>query len=367
MKRLEPATPAELAEALACGQRIHLGGAFTKRLMGGPCREVDIEISTRRLTRIVQYEPADLTISVEAGVKWCELTNLLAKNRQMIPLDPPFAGEATVGGVVAASASGPRRRLYGSVRDAVIGMHFATLDGRLIQSGGMVVKNVAGLDMAKMMIGSMGTLAGIAVVNFKLTPQPEEERTFVFRAHTAEPVFAWLDRILEGVLQPSAIDVLNPAAAARLRFDGWTLLLRAGGNAAVMKRYARELNDFEAVGIDSWTAVQEFTPIYLAEHAAGAVVRASTKLREVRAVMESFNGPAVSRAGSGVTYGYFPQSALASDWMKSQPWPRIVEFAEQFDGDRWPGPGDDFETMRRVKAMFDPQELLNPGRLYGRL
>ena len=91
----------------------------------------------------------------------------------MVPLDPPFAEAATVGGVVAANSSGPRRRLYGTARDLVIGMQFATLEGKLVQSGGMVVKNVAGLDMAKLMIGSFGTLAAIAVVNFKLLPMPE--------------------------------------------------------------------------------------------------------------------------------------------------------------------------------------------------
>ena len=97
----------------------------------------------------------------------------------MVPLDPPFADQATVGGVVAANSSGPRRRLYGTARDMVIGMRFATLEGKLVQSGGMVVKNVAGLDMAKLMIGSFGTLAAIAVVNFKLVPMPEAERSFL--------------------------------------------------------------------------------------------------------------------------------------------------------------------------------------------
>ena len=88
----------------------------------------------------------------------------------MIPLDPPFAQDATVGGVLAANQSGPRRRGYGTARDMVIGMTFATLEGKLIQTGGMVVKNVAGLDMAKMMIGSFGTLAAIATVNFRVHP-----------------------------------------------------------------------------------------------------------------------------------------------------------------------------------------------------
>ncbi|HBY63595.1 MAG TPA: hypothetical protein DEH78_27535 [Solibacterales bacterium] len=367
MKQLEPATVAELAEALASGRRIHLGGAFSKRAMGGPVAEADVEISTRALRRVIQYEPADLTISVEAGLPWHELAALLASHRQMIPLDPPFAGTATVGGVVAANTNGPRRRLFGGVRDAVIGMQFATLQGKLVQSGGMVVKNVAGLDMAKMMIGSMGTLAAIATVNFKLTPQPEAERTFAFHSTEADAVFNWRDRLLEGVLQPSAIDLCNPSAAARLGFTGWTLLVRAGGNAAVLDRYARELAPFEAMDQTIWRSVEEFTPEYLAGCPTGAVARVSSKLREMREVMESFPGPAVARAGSGVAYGYFAEPGAAAAWMSAAAWPRVIEFDAGYAGDRWPLEGGDFDVMRQMKAMFDPDGLLNRGRLYGRL
>src|SRR5215510_118754 len=118
----------------------------------------------------------------------------------MVPLDPPFCGAATVGGVVSANCSGPRRRLYGTPRDLVIGMTFATLEGKLVQSGGMVVKNVAGLDMAKLMVGSFGTLAAIAVVNFKVFPMPVESRTFELRFPSAAEAFAERDRILKSVL-----------------------------------------------------------------------------------------------------------------------------------------------------------------------
>ena len=134
----------------------------------------------------------------------------------MIPLDPPFAGSATVGGVVAANTSGPRRRLYGTARDVIIGMKFATLEGKLVNSGGMVVKNVAGLDMAKLMIGSFGTLAAIAVVNFKLAPAPAVTRTFVLSHRRLEDAIATRNRILQGVLQPSA---LGPGESRRQRSD----------------------------------------------------------------------------------------------------------------------------------------------------
>ena len=146
------------------------------------------------MTRVLQYEPRDLTISVEAGMRYADLTVVLAQNRQMIPLDPPFAESATIGGILAANISGPRRRLYGTARDLVIGMKFATLEGKLVQSGGMVVKNVAGLDMGKLMIGSFGTLAAIAVANFKLLPRPTAEASFLVSFDALDEAIAARDR-----------------------------------------------------------------------------------------------------------------------------------------------------------------------------
>src|SRR5258707_778119 len=180
---LGPTTPeelaAQLAEANSRVQSVALGGNFTKAGMGGPVAAADVTISTAKLNRVLQYEPRDLTISVEAGITYRDLSRVLAEHRQMVPLDPHFSHDATVGGILAANVSGPRRRLYGTARDMVIGMTFATLEGKLIRTGGMVVKNVAGLDMGKLMIGSFGTLAAIATVNFRVHPVPPQTRTFI--------------------------------------------------------------------------------------------------------------------------------------------------------------------------------------------
>src|SRR6185436_15694841 len=181
---------AALSAAAAKKQTITLGGRFSKNKMAGPIERSDVTISTTKLARVLNYEPKDLTISVEAGLPWAELSRLLAENRQMVPLDPPFSGAGTVGGVVSANCSGPRRRLYGTARDLVIGMTFATVEGKLVKSGGMVVKNVAGLDMGKLMIGSFGTLAAITVVNFKLTPIPEESAALVLRFRSLDEAIA---------------------------------------------------------------------------------------------------------------------------------------------------------------------------------
>lgn len=376
-----PSNAAELAEALrdaaAAGRSIALAGNSTKRRMAGPVEPADVVLTTVSLRGVLQYEPRDLTISVAAGLSWCEFTHVLAENRQMVPLDPPFADGATVGGVISANSSGPRRRLYGTARDLVIGMTFATLEGKLVKSGGMVVKNVAGLDMAKLMIGSFGTLAAIAVVNFKLQPMPEVERSFLMPFASLAEAIAARNVILKGELQPAAIDLLNPAAARTLGNSTWLLALRAGGNGAAVQRYEREFADFtDALAFEDerqrtlWSHIENFTPRFLAAHEDGAVVRASCTLKDAEAVMRSFPGAAVARAGSGVCYGYFERSQGAADWLAGVPpsgCKAVIEFASEGSQrrlDLWPSPGGDFEIMKRVKHLFDPRNLLNRGRLY---
>jgi glycolate oxidase FAD binding subunit len=381
---IHPATPAELADCLrdaaAHKRAIALAGNSSKHLMGGPSAAEGVSISTTELKRVLAYEPNDLTISVEAGLRWSDLTRILAANRQMVPLDPPFADSATVGGVISANCSGPRRRLYGTARDLVIGMQFATLEGKLVQTGGMVVKNVAGLDMGKLMIGSFGTLAAVTSINFKLTPSPELERSFLLPFETLADAVAARNRILNGPLQPAAIDLLNAQAGASVGKHAWLLAIRAGGNAAAAGRYERELAPLaEGVALEGaehqalWAHIREFTPAFLAAHPEGAVVRTSCTLKEVEAEMASFDGPALARAGSGVCYGYFADVAEASEWGRKSA-RRAVRAVIEFSPEAWkhslklwPAPGGDFEIMRRVKNLFDPGNLLNRSRLYGRI
>ena len=150
MQPVTPKTAEDLAFALrqASGKQrtVEVFGNNSKRLMAGPALPAEVTISTAGLRRILQYEPNDLTISVEAGMPFADLQAALAKNRQMIALDPPYYAKATIGGVVASNSNGPMRRLFGTARDLVIGMKFATLEGKLVSAGGMVVKNVAGLE-----------------------------------------------------------------------------------------------------------------------------------------------------------------------------------------------------------------------------
>ncbi len=357
---------AQLADASAHGQSIGLGGNFTKAGMGGPIAAADVTISTAKLNRVLQYEPRDLTISVEAGITYRELSRVLAEHGQMIPLDPHFSDRATAGGIVAANVSGPRRRLYGTARDMVIGMTFATLEGKLIRTGGMVVKNVAGLDMGKLLIGSFGTLAAIAIVNFRVHPAPHATRTFVLEFANVGDAMAARDAVLKSELQPSSIDILKSEGSCRL-------LIRAGGSAAVLDRYSREFTGARVLEGDEesdlWTEICEFTPRFLAANVSGAALRMSCALSQVGRVLNWMPATALARAGSGVCYGYFPQAQELTHFTDFAPG-SVIEFSPRSfreKADLWPEPGSDFEMMKKIKDMFDPRGLLNRGRLYGRI
>ncbi len=215
----------------------------------------------------------------------------------MIPLDPPFSDRATsMGGIIAANTSGPRRRLYGSARDMVIGMTFATLEGKLIRTGGMVVKNVAGLDMGKLMIGSFGTLAALATLNFRVYPMPVATRTFVQEFDRVADVMSARDEVLKSRLQPAAIDIVKSAGR-------YQLAIQAGGSPAVLDRYSRELSRMRVVeGADEealWRGIRESTPLFLRTRENGAVLRVSSVLSDVGRVLESLPEQRIGARGLG--------------------------------------------------------------------
>ncbi len=372
----KPASPEELAsllaEASSSGRSVELGGNGSKTRAGGPIAPADLRICLAGLDQVYQYEPRDLTVSVGAGMRYTRFRDMLAADGYMVPLDPPFAEDATLGGILAANSSGPRRRSLGTGRDLAIGMRFATMEGKLVQSGGMVVKNVAGLDMAKLLIGSLGTLAAIAVVNFKLIPKPAGTRTFLFEYPELQGAVALRDRVLESVLHPVALDLLNPAAAALAGRKGWLLAVGAQGNPAVLDRYQKELAGGEplegAPEAGFWNGVQDMTPRALAANPEAAVVRSSVPLRGLGEALGKLPGAVVARAGNGVCYAHVESAAQASEALRVGK--AVMEYGPASRDTSlimWPDTGDSFTVMQRVKEMFDPKNLLNRGRFYGRL
>ena len=386
MSRYEPSCAGELAallkERASARQIIELAGCGSKSTMAGHVEAADAFISTKNLNKLLAYEPRDLTVSVGAGMEFRQLQSLLQENGQMIALDPPFADKATIGGVVASNSSGPMRRAFGTARDLVIGMTFATLEGKLVECGGMVVKNVAGLDMGKLMIGSFGTLAAITSLNFRVHSLPEATETYLFPHPELGDALKSRDRIITGVLQPTAVDLVSPAIALRLGFRGHLLAVRVGGRETLLARYRKELSDGERLqGPDEgqfWSAIQEFPPGFLNEHSEGVVARVSTTLSGIAQLPKTVAGSFISRAATGVTYFYFGNWSLAAPWwrkVEEMGLPGVIEHAPveiRRHQNLWSGGASSqekaaFAMMEKVKQLFDPDRLLNPGRLHGRI
>lgn len=191
-------------------------GGGTKMDFGHPPSRADIVVSLERLNRIVAHEPADQTATVEAGITMAGLQAGLGKRGQYLPLDPPHGDAGTLGGVIATNASGVLRTAFGTARDLVIGARVVQADGTVVRSGGQVVKNVAGYDLNKMYIGSLGTLGILAEVNLKLQPLPASGRlligTMAGIGEAAECAF----RVMDSEVMPSFLEVASPATRTLL-------------------------------------------------------------------------------------------------------------------------------------------------------
>ncbi len=176
---VSPETLDELSELIASekGSIVPIGAA-TQLEFGNPLQSADCAVSLARLNRITTYNPAELTIHVEAGVTLDQIQSALAANNQTLPLDPWNGGSATIGGIAAANAQGPLRAT-GTIRDWIIGMTVVHVDGHRSKTGGRVVKNVTGYDLAKLYTGSLGSLAVIAEISFKLRPRFEKTATAI--------------------------------------------------------------------------------------------------------------------------------------------------------------------------------------------
>jgi glycolate oxidase FAD binding subunit len=190
-------------------------GGGTQQNIGAPPARLDLVVRTERLNRVLIHEPDDLTISVEAGITLGALRELAARHGQMLPLDPPLAGRATVGGLLATAADGPRRLGYGTLRELTIGIAVVEASGRISRGGGMVVKNVSGFDMMKLYIGSLGTLAIVASANFKLLPIPRAAATLLCTFGEPAEAFAAIEALQLTQLTPTAAEYLNATALAQ--------------------------------------------------------------------------------------------------------------------------------------------------------
>ncbi len=205
------------------GLRLAFVGGGTELQLGAPPSALDAVISTQGLGRVLEYAPLDQIVTVEAGVTVAALQALLRDKGQMLALDPPWADRATVGGVVATNAFGPRRTRYGSVRDLIIGVTLIRADGTRAKGGGKVVKNVAGFDLPKLMVGSLGSLGLISTVTFRLHPLPETSSTLVFSRAAPPALGRVVAEMRKAQLEPAAVAALWSESGLDIgcRFEGF--------------------------------------------------------------------------------------------------------------------------------------------------
>ncbi|WP_342512096.1 FAD-binding oxidoreductase [Sporosarcina sp. FSL K6-1522] len=215
---LEEEIAAILKYANDYGKKITVMGGGTKRGFGGLTESADILLSLANYKGIVEHTAGDMTLTVKAGTTFQELQEYLAKYNQKISLDPAWPELATIGGIVVANESGPKRLGYGSSRDVVIGLRNVYPDGTVIRSGGKVVKNVAGYDMNKLFIGAMGTLGVVSEVTVKLRPLAKCESLILvfFPEGNLDDIRTFSKTLLDSTLEPITLELLNPSLAQKL-------------------------------------------------------------------------------------------------------------------------------------------------------
>ncbi|HKD43977.1 MAG TPA: FAD-binding oxidoreductase [Myxococcaceae bacterium] len=378
----------EVIEATAA-ETLSLGfiGGGTDVQLGAPMRQLDALLQTGGLSRVVEYAPADMIVTVEAGTTLAKLSETLQQHRQRLPLDPPALDRATVGGAIAANSFGPRRARFGSVRDLLIGISIVRADGTRARGGGKVVKNVAGFDIPKLMCGSLGTLGLIVTATFRLHPLPEMEKTVLVRSRTAAQVRGLVARLKAGQLEPTSIVALSAAAArfdVAVRFEGFGagVTQQAARFAELQQREGEPCEQLDDVDAQAWwkkhddartkgairakiaalpNALETFLPkleavrehlvdsilVWYASLGLGFICGASSDLAAASRALADARS-ALEKANGSLTLQAAPQAIR--EWIGA-----------------WGTPPPAFSVMHRLKERFDPQQRLNPGRFVGGL
>jgi glycolate oxidase FAD binding subunit len=405
---LAPAEPAALAEAVrkayADGTPLYPIGGGTSLDYGLPARQSGYGLSLARLGRVVDFPARDMTITVEAGIRMAALTEALAAQRQRLPIDVPQADRATLGGVIATNFSGPLRYGHGTIRDYVIGI--AAVDGRGMEfkGGGRVVKNVAGYDFCKLLVGSLGTLGIITQVTLKVKPIPEATAIVACRLrdhHQAEQLLAAL---VASRTAPAAVELLvGPAwrdepALNRIDADqgrghdggpfGHLVVVLEGTSAEVQWMAAALAEEWRAIGVASHLlppeqaeSLQRKLREFPVEGDAALVLKisvpASRTIEMVRLAIEVQPDCSIqAHAGNGVLLvrlPTFPSGGLSRFWIgRLQPAAQsaggsgvILSCSQAGELSRqavWGRAADTAMLMEAVHRQFDPKNLLNPGR-----
>jgi FAD/FMN-containing dehydrogenase len=397
---LSPGSPAEISDVLGLAasenQAIVPAGGATFLDAGNVLDQTNLILTTRRLSKLIHHEPADLVATAQAGLTLREFQEQLRQKGQWLPIDPPDDGTATLGGVIATGLSGPHQTGYGPVRSFVIGLRAILADGTTIKAGGNVVKNVAGYDLCKLFTGSYGTLGIITEVTFKLRPVPVESRTIV--ASGQRSALTEIGRSIAREASPVAVELLSPLLARQIiagvnMADSVLLIRFAGASRAVVVETANALKVLREERISCATHDEDEELWIGASKAAtgGAnnmVWRAVTRPGELASFLDdiaSLEQDEVSQVGwqwhASLGDGRVRVMTRAPVYPREsvRTLERMRQRAENLGGnliverapvdikneiDSWGGPGSATELTKRIKQQLDSQNLLSPGRFF---
>lgn len=368
------------------------GGGTAMRLGNIP-RQADVVVDLARLDQLVEHDDANLTATAQAGMKVAVLQDLLGRRHQFLAIDPPSPSRATIGGTVAANTNGARRMLYGGVRDLVIGMKVVLATGEQVKAGGKVVKNVAGYDMCKLFVGSLGTLGIITEVTWKMAPLPETAATILAVGPLAQTL-QLAKEVFASPLLPAEMALLSSSVVEAFGRQGGhpALAVWAEGFEEAVARHLRDVRTMaernglstevlpEEVHQQGWASVRDF-----GTDPSRVVYRVTVPLTSVPAVVTAIDQWTTSErgarylahAGAGTVWASLDADPSSRHWF-----PRLISLAHEHGGhttmmtappavkegiDVWGPSPPSFAIMREIKQQFDPLGLLNPGRFVGGL
>jgi glycolate oxidase FAD binding subunit len=395
---VSPATAEEVAAVLALANqhRLSVGSAGGWTEHGAAESGIDIVLHLNRLIQVKHYDHADLTVGVGAGTTVAQLNAMVSADQLLFACDPPLPERATVGGILATASHGPLRHGYGALRDYCIGVRFVTGDGRRAKGGGRVVKNVAGYDLMKLLIGSYGTLAVITSASFKLFPAPRQTRTFLAEFGTAREAIQFRDLVMRSPLSPMCLELVSPGARKLMRpevtSDAWVTCVRASGSDAVLARYSKELGtaitrELEGDGEKKmWRVIEDFPVLPVGsdhnveDSGQPPVVELTVWPREVAAVVDTLlevaarGGPDVGMVGR-VGVGHLlvrveNREPGGLDCTRAVISALRIKLGDMVGvkvlgaGNPWPIAPPHLASMRAVKQALDPNNILRGREIF---
>ncbi|MBD2507063.1 FAD-binding oxidoreductase [Nostoc muscorum FACHB-395] len=378
--RTQQQLAAVIAKAHSHNWRVLPCGSGSKLSWGGLVKGVDVVVSTERINQLIEHAVGDLTVTVEAGMKFSDLQALLAKSRQFLALDPTAPESATIGGIVATGDTGSLRQRYGSVRDQLLGVTFVRADGEIAKAGGRVVKNVAGYDLMKLLTGSYGTLGLISQLTFRVYPLSEASGTVVLTG-SAEAVSQAADILRGSALTPVQADLLSTKLVSSLGLgQGLGLIARFQSiSESVKEQSNRVLEVGQKLGLNGaifadadeaslWQRLQERIHFSARESVItckiGVLPTAAVDILtqvELGLIHISSGLGLLQLEDENQVLQVRDSTQLNRGFLTILEAPVAVK--EQIDV--WGYTGNALPLMRRIKEQFDSKNILSPGRFVG--